>query len=471
MNSRGWVALGVAFALCAGCTVGPAYVPPRPVLPGAWQTAAAGEPAAAETDLESLARWWTALEDPLLTGLIERAVAGNRDLRKAQARVREARARRGASQAGLFPTLDATGSATHSRSGQGARGAQEQYSLGLDAGWEVDLFGGVRRSVEAADATIQANQEDLRNSLVSLVAEVALNYIEVRAAQARIQVAEANLDSQTETCRLVEARREAGLTTALDAEQARYSLESIRAQIPTLRAGQQEAMNSLALLLGEAPGGIRTELQEVRPIPTAPLRVAVGVPADVLRRRPDVRQAERALAAQTAQVGVATAELYPKLSLLGSIGLEATALGSLFTGGSRAYSLGPSLSWRLFDAGAVRRNIEVQSALQEQALIAYEATVLTALKEVETALAAFAEEQQRRVALRGAAEAAARAVELARAQYGAGMVDYRSVLEAERSRLGFQDQLAQSEGSVTADLVRLYKALGGGWTSLAPEGK
>jgi outer membrane protein, multidrug efflux system len=474
MNEPLWarLALPVLLGVFAGCAVGPDYVPPATSAPQAWHTALEGGAAAEEMDPQALASWWTTLNDPTLTGLIERAARNNLDLRKARASVREARASRGVSQAGLFPTLDASASATRSRSSQSGMGdTQDVYAnaIGFDAGWELDVFGGVRRSVEAATATLQANTEDLRNVLVSLLAEVALNYIEARTYQARLGIAEANLKTHEETVALTTARFEAGLTTALDVEQATYNRESTQSQVPTLQSGLEESKNRLAVLLGEQPGGVQTELAEHRPVPVIPSEVLVGVPADVLRRRPDVRQAERKLAAQTAQVGVATAELYPKFSLLGSIGLDALTLTNLFSAASRTYSAGPSLSWRLFDAGAVRKKIEVQSALQEQALIQYEATVLTALQEVENALVAYAKEQRRREALRGATQAAERAVALAHAQYGAGMVDFRSVLDAERSLLSYQDQLAQSEGAVTSNLVRLYKALGGGWTSLPPE--
>ncbi len=284
-------------------------------------------------------------------------------------------------------------------------------------------------------------------------------------------MAEANLAAQAETRTLAAVRLEAGLTTALDLEQATYNLESTRSQIPALQSGLEEAKNRLAVLLGERPGAVHAELEERRPIPVPPLAVAVGVPADVLRRGPDIRQAERKLAAQTAQVGVATADLYPKFSLLGSIGLDALSLGNLFSAASRTYSLGPSISWRLFDAGAVRKNIEVQSALQEQAWIQYEATLLTALEEVENTRVAFPEEQCRREALRQAVQAAQRAVELAQSQYGAGLVNVRAVLDAQRSLLLLQDQLAQSEVTVTSNLVRLYKALGGGWTPLEADAR
>ena len=459
----------------AGCAVGPDYVAPQISAPQGWNAALRGGATARPADPQVLASWWTTFNDPILTSLIDRAVQGNQDFKKAKARVREARARRGVSQADLFPTLNATGSGAYSRgsanlsSDRGALeiSARESYSVGLDAGWEVDAFGGVRRSVEAATADLQASGEDLRNVLVSLLGEVGLNYIAVRTFQARLAVAEANLAAQTETYELTAIRVQAGLTTALDLEQAKYNLESTRSQIPTLQSGLEEAKSRLAILLGEHPGAVHAELAAHQPIPVPPVEVAIGVPADLLRRRPDVRQAERKLAAQTAQIGVATAELYPKFSLVGSIGLSALDLTNLFSATSRAYSIGPSVSWRLFNAGAIRKNIEVQSALQEQALIQYEATVLTALEEVENALVTFVEEQRRREALRHATQSAERAVALAQAQYGAGMVDFRSVLDAQRSLLSLQDQLAQSEGTITSNVVRLYKALGGGWTSLA----
>jgi NodT family efflux transporter outer membrane factor (OMF) lipoprotein len=464
----------VLLGIFTGCAVGPDYVGPETPVPPAWHAELGGGATAQATHPQALASWWTTLNDPILTSLIDRAVQGNLDLKKAQARVREARARRGINQADLFPTLTATGSATYSRGrgsvstaqGSYAIAAQDSYSIGLDASWEVDVFGGVRRSVEAATADLQASGEDLRNVLVSLVGEVALNYIEVRTLQARLTVAEANLAAQAETHELTAVRVEAGLTTALDIEQATYNLESTRSQIPTLQSGLEEAKNRLAILLREHPGGVHAELAEGRPIPVPPVEVAVGVPADLLRRRPDVRQAERKLAAQTAHIGVATAELYPKFSLVGAIGLNALDLTNLFSASSRAFSIGPTMSWRLFEAGAIRKNIEVQSALQEQALIQYEATVLTALEEVENALVAYAEEQRRRQSLGQATQAASRAVELAEVQYGAGLIDFLRVLEAQRSLLSLQDQLAQSEGTVTSNVVRLYKALGGGWTPL-----
>ena len=466
-NGRGVLAL----AALAGCAVGPDYIQPQISTPQSWHAELRGGATAHPADPLTLANWWTTLNDPILTSLIERAVWSNLDLKKARARVREARARRGKSQTELFPTVDVKGSVTSSRASRdtGMGESQTLYSVGFDANWEMDVFGGVRRSVEAAGADMQARSEELRSTLVSLLAEVALDYVDARSYQGRLAVAEGNLAAQTESYELTAMRVVAGLTTPLDAEQARYNLESTRSEIPSLRSGLEAAKNSLAVLLGEPPGAVHAELEAPRPIPLAPPGAAVGVPADVLRRRPDVRQAERTLAAETARVGVATAELYPKFTLLGSIGLDALSLSNLFSAFNRTFSLGPSVSWRLFDAGAVRKSIEVQSAVQEQALIAYEAAVLTALKEVENALVAFAEEQLRRQSLREAVEAAQRAVALAQAQYGAGMVDFRSVLEAQHSLLSFQDQLVQSESTIASDLIRLYKALGGGWAPLEVE--
>jgi len=266
-------------------------------------------------------------------------------------------------------------------------------------------------------------------------------------------------------------RFEAGLSDGLAVEQARYNLENTRSQIPTLRTGSEQAMNRIAVLLGEQPGTVHTELEQYKPLPVTPLEVAVGVPADVLRRRPDVRRTERELAAQTARIGVATADLYPKFKLSGSIGLEAFSSGNLVSSGSRTLSGGPSITWRIFDVGAIRQNIEVQSALQEQYFIAYEAAVLSALEEVENAIVAYAEEQNRRQSLTETTRAAQRAVDLAQYKYKAGLADFSNVLDAQRSLLSFQDQKAQSDGTVTSNLVRLYKALGGGWTSLAQNEK
>lgn len=456
--------------LLAGCTtVGPDYVPPKVSAPPQW-TGEMGDGLTAEhADLQALATWWETLRDPVLTSLVDRAIEDNLDLRRAGARVREARARRGISKAALFPTVDAAASARASRSSEetGSGEERELYAAGFDAAWELDIFGGRRRAVEAADAQLQASEEDLRDVLVSLTAEVALNYVEVRSFQTRLSVAKANLDAQTETYNITQWRYQAGLTTQLDVEQAKYSLEQTRAAMPSLQTGLVQAKNRLSVLLGQTPGSLEDALAEYKPIPVTPLEVAVGVPADALRRRPDVRRAERQLAAQTAEVGVATADLYPRFSLSGSIGVEALVPDNLFSAGSRTHSGSAFLAWPVFDAGAIRRNIEVQSALQEQALFQYEATVLAALEEAENAIVAYAKEQHRRASLGEGTQAAQNAVDLAQSQYASGLIDFNNVLIAQRSLLSLQEQLAVSEGEVTANLISLYKALGGGWTTLA----
>jgi NodT family efflux transporter outer membrane factor (OMF) lipoprotein len=451
-------------------TVGPDYVPPEMAARPQWNAELKSGLTAGPMDTQTLTAWWTTLNDPVLTSLIERAATGNLDLLQARARVREARARRGISKADRFPTLEATGSASRSRSSEkaGSGTTRELYAAGFDAGWELDLFGGIRRSVEAAEAEMRASEEDLRDVLVSLLAEVGLNYVEVRSFQTRLLIAEANLEAQAETYDITRWRFEAGLTSQLDVEQAKYSLEQTRSQLPALKTGLEQAENRLAVLLGQDPGCLKNELAEYEAIPVTPLEIAVGVPADTLRRRPDVRRAERRLAAQTAQVGVATAQFYPRISLIGSIGLEALSLGNLFSSGTRTSAIGSNIGWTIFDAGRIRQNVEVQTALQEQALIQYEAAVLTALEDVENALIAYADEQARRQSLVEATQAAQRAVELAQSQYLSGLIDFQVMLEAQRSLLSLQDQLAASDGEVTSNLIGLYKALGGGWTSMAP---
>ncbi|MBN2439400.1 MAG: efflux transporter outer membrane subunit [Deltaproteobacteria bacterium] len=459
-----------AFLVLAGCaTVGPDYVPPGKTASPAWNTPLQGG-LTVEAEPGNLATWWKTLNDPELSRLIERAVAGNQELKKAEARIREARARRGLSRTDLYPTLNAGGSVTrrYSSAETGGSTTRDLFSAGLDASWEIDLFGGVRRSVEAADADLQAAGENLHDTLVSLLAEVALNYLDLRTGQARLSVTEESLKTQEESYRLALWRSQAGLSDELAVRQATYGLESARAQIPTLRHSISESLNRLAVLLGEPPGAVHAEYETAKPVPDIPPDVAVGVPADLLRQRPDVRRAERQLAAQTARIGVAAAELYPKLRLSGAIGLEALSFNGLFSSGIATSSGSAGVTWRIFDAGAIRRNIDVQSALQEQYLIAYESAVLVALEEAENAISAYAQEQRRRKSLGDAARSASEAVELAKIKYQTGLTDFGTLLEAERSLLNFRDQLAQSDGAVVVNLIKLYKALGGGWTPSAP---
>jgi outer membrane protein, multidrug efflux system len=456
--------------LLVGCvSVGPDYVKPDMQASAVWHTPLKGGLVSGQTDDKTLSSWWTTLNDPVLNSLVNRALTNNLDLKKARASIREARAKRGVAVADLFPGVDATGSATRSRTSgdTGSVNTTTLYNAGIDATWELDIFGGVRRSVEAADADLEASQEDMRDTLVSLLGEVALNYIDVRTYQARLSASEANLDAQKETLQIVTWRNQAGLVDELDVEQARYNLESTRSGIPALRTGLEEAMNRIAVLLGEKPGTIHKELEKPGPVPDIPAMVAIGIPADTIRRRPDIRKAERDLAAQTARVGEATADLYPKFTLSGTLVFEALSSQKLFSTNNEARSGTAAVTWPIFHGGSIRNNIEIRSALQEKAAINYDATLLNAFEEVENVLVAYAEEQNKRDALHEAEKAARSALDLARYKYESGMIDFTSVLEAQRSLLSFQTQLAESNGAVVSNLTKLYKALGGGWESAA----
>ncbi|MEA1947439.1 MAG: TolC family protein [Thermodesulfobacteriota bacterium] len=455
----------LVFAGCAA--VGPDYALVEPDALDEWHTQLQGGLTAGSLEPETLAYWWNTLNDAELDSLVARAVKGNLDLKNARARVREARALRGISKANLFPTLDASALASKRRSSENSGTGRESklYTAGFDAGWELDVFGGVRRSVEAAQASLEATQEDLYNVLVSLLAEVALNYVEVRTFQARLAVTVANIKTQQETYDLNRSRYQAGIIDELPVQQSLRILETSRSQIPALKTGLEAAKNRLAVLLGEQPGKLHRELAVKRPIPELPKTVVIGIPAETLRHRPDIRRAERNLATQTARIGVATADLYPKFRLFGTIGLESLSSGDFLEWASRTWSIGPGVSWNIFHGGAIRQNIEVQTARQEQALIQYEAAVLRAQEEVENVLVSYAKEQTRRESLAKAATAAQRAAIVAQDQYQAGLVDFNNVLDAQRSLLILQDQLDQSNGAVITNLVRLYKALGGGWKS------
>lgn len=460
-HARRWsaAAIGCALACCASCApVGPNFRAPDPQAPAGWHTGLAeGLTADATADL---AHWWTNFNDPVLAGLIAQTVAGNLDLRLAKARLQEARARLGMTGSEAYPALTGSGSANRSRSNSQTRNL---FATGFDAGWELDIFGGVHRSVEAARADLAAGEEDLRDVMVSLLGEVATNYLEVRTYQGRLRTANENIAFQADSLQLADWRNQAGLSDELAIQQARYNLAATRAQLPALRVGLEGSLNRLAVLTGAAPGQLHELLQEPAPIPAAPLAVTVGVPAETLRQRPDLRRAEQQLAAATARGGAAVADLYPKFRLSGSIGVESVDSADILAAASRTWKFGPSFSWALFDGGHVRRNIEVQSALQEQKLIQYRQVVLAALEEVENSLTAYVEEQRRAQALAEAAQAARIAAGLALDKYRGGLQDFSTVLDAQRSQLSFEDQLAQSRGAISTNLVRLYKALGGGW--------
>ncbi len=462
--SKIFLPLLLAIAI-AGCTaVGPDYEPPTIEMAEKWANQA--EPLARQT--EELARWWETLDDPQLSALIEDALQNNLDLRKAGSIVRQARLQRIVTKSSLYPQVDADGSArkSYTRPDDGHGNETDSFSAGFDASWEIDLFGGTRRSVEAGQADYEASLEALRDVRVSLLAEVALTYIEIRTYQERLRVAQKNIDLQVETLDLLKALDEAGNGDALAIVQSSYNLESTKSSVPDIRTGLEESINSLAILTGKAPGTLQKQLGTQKPLPRVTVELAVGVPADLLRRRPDIRQAERELAAQTARIGEAQAELYPRLSLSGSIGIEAISADRLVASPTRSWSIGPSISWPIFRAGSLRNQVKIENEKMEQTFISYQTAILDATEEVENALVAYVNEQQKRLHLEEGLKAARLAKELSEHLYATGMTDFSDVLDAQRSLLNFEDDLSQSDGTVISDLIRLYKALGGGWSPL-----
>ena len=467
------VCLGLMLCLMvmAGCAVGPDFQPPQKQVPDEWAgPATMPTTAPAKSAERDLAKWWTIFEDPTLTSLVERAVQSNLDMKLAEARIRQARAARRGALSGIGPTVNATGSFQRSQSpgSSGPFGDEEgpttnQYQGGFDAGWELDIFGGVRRGVEAADADLQATVETRRDVLVTLTSEVARNYIDLCAFQERTLTARRNLKAQQHSAELTRQRFQAGFVSSLDVANADAQVATTSAQIPLLEASARQAIYSLSVLLGREPAALMQELSAASEIPAVPPSVPVGVPTELLRRRPDIRRAEADIHAATARIGVATADLFPKVALSSSIGYRASDLDSWFDRISRLWSLGPAVSWRIFDTGRIRSNIEVRKALEEQSVITYQQTVLAALQEVENVLIASAKEQEHRKALAEAVAANRKAVELATELYTQGQTDFLNVLQAQRSLYVSEDVLAQSTRTVSTNLVALYKALGGGW--------
>jgi len=461
---------GTVLALIAGCEVGPNYRPPSEQAPEKWATPLAG----GESDTPAaLASWWMSFNDPELDKLIGAAVQSNLTVRVAEERVREARAARDVVAGGRWPS--AAASASYSRNRYGANsfpplGAfpgvpldYNLYNLGFDAAWELDLFGGVRRAVEASNAQVGAAEYARRDVLVSVLAEVARTYIDARAYQERLAVTRENIAAQQDTVELTRSRYRGGLASDLEVEQATALLASTQAELPALETGFAQSVHELSVLLGENPGALLEGMAREKPIPLTPPHVPVGLPSDLLRRRPDVERAERELAASTAQIGVARADLFPKFSLTGALGLESTSTGNLLEYASRYWTVGPAIQWKLFEGGRLRANVRVQEARADQALDTYRQTVLTALQDTENALVAYSKEQTRRQSLVQTVQSSQAAFQLSSELYRSGVVDFLNVLVAERALYNAQDALVGSTQSVSLDLVQLYKALGGGW--------
>ncbi len=450
----------LAAALVAGCAVGPDYRPP--VMPATDFVAA--EPAGVvQQPFE--AAWWEQFGDPVLDGLIERALAADLDLRIAAARVSEARALLGAQRRTRWPAASVEVVHDEREAQQPGftttRIDAESYEVGIVTLWELDLFGRVRRGVQAAAADAETAEADLRDAQVLVAAEVANTYLDLREAQKRLQVAQANLSNQRETLDLTRVRLDLGRGSELDVASASARYAATEASIPPLAAAESIAAHRLAVLLGENPGALDGELapRELAPHLTT---LAVDSPEALLRRRPDIRAAERSLAAATARIGVAKADLFPRLSLSGFIGFIAGDADQLGESASRAWSLTPVLSWAGFDHG-VRARIVAAEARTEGALAAYELTVLRALEETENAFVTYGQERLRLVAVVEQAAASRRAAELARIQYREGALDFLRLLDAERTVLAAEDEVASAETDLNASVVSIYRALGGGW--------
>jgi NodT family efflux transporter outer membrane factor (OMF) lipoprotein len=508
-------------ALATGCSVGPKYQRPKVTVLSDWGEQGREPSTTRPTDIATTqpasrtlsgappaVQWWTTFRDPELDTLIERALEDNPDLGRATARVREARAERKVVHADDFPQVNLGGSYTHVRasengiasafgssSGGGAGGDAgvappvnvgggganapgaagtavipgssfgefDLYQLGFDASWELDIFGGRRHATDAARAREQSAVEDRRDVVLTLMAEVAREYIDLRSTQRRLAIARENLEAQTRTLDLTRQLNQRGLTSRLDETRAMSQVASTRATIPAIEASASRSIHRLGVLLGERPTALATELTQAKPIPPVPDDVPVGLPSELLRRRPDIRRAERQLAASTEDVGVATAELFPRFFLNGSVGLQGTDPGNVFEYASRYYSLGPSVSWPLFDAGRSKARLSRAEARRAQSFAAFRGAVLNAFREVEDSLVSYAKVQERAVSLREAAAASRQSVKIANELYSQGVSDFLSVLDAQRQLLFAEEQLANAEGERATSLVALYKALGGGW--------
>jgi len=410
---------------------------------------------------DPLSQWWQRFNDPLLTALVTQALQANTSVRAAQAALQQSRALRDVRQASMLPGATASTSAQRNQTDSGS--ASSSFRIGLDASWEPDVFGGRNAALSATESDAQAAQASLGDVRVSVAAEVALAYIQLRGLQSQWQIARNNLASQQETLQLTTWRAQAGLASSLEVEQARAASEQTAAQIPSLQSGQDKTRHSLAVLTGQSPITLNTPLEAVVAIPQAADDLALNIPANTLRQRPDVRAAEHRMEAALARVAVADAAQYPNFSIGGSVGLNALTLSGLAQGAGTVSALLASISMPLFDGGATRSQRLAQEAALEQARASYQAAVLTALKDVQDALVTLRHDRDRRAHLRDAAIAASNAALLAQQRYSSGLIDFQTVLQTQRNLLTAQDAAASSSADISADHVRLYKALGGGW--------
>lgn len=455
-------------AVLAACAAGPDYEQPETPTPDQFVNAEPAQFSTAEVERE----FWKSFGDDPLNALIEQALQANHDIRIATARLREARAIRGQARLDFAPTVTASGGSTEARASErqaplaGVERNQDYYDAGFDAFWELDFFGRVRRNVQANSALVQAAEAGVYSTQVSITAEVARNYFELRGSQQRLAVARRNADNQRETLRITTARLDAGRGTQLDASRARAQLSATLATIPDFEAAVTSSILRLGVLTGQSPEALLPQLSIVRELPALPGTQSIGTPELLLRRRPDIRVAERELAAATAQIGIAVGDLFPRVSFVGRWGFEAADSSDLGSAGSETYSFGPSIRWAAFDLGRVRQRIQQREAATDRALAVYEQTVLQALEEVDASMTAYVKAKVKQAHLQDSTAASLDAVTLARARYENGVADFLTVLDAERSALTAEDQLALSQTQTATALLATYKALGGGFRPL-----
>jgi len=486
-GKRRIIAALIAPLLAAGCSVGPNFVPPDPQLP---QTSFMGDKGVGAADPRlpppTDPAWWAVFRDPILTDLERRVADANLDVRTATIRLAQSRFQRGVTAAAAFPSIN--GDAKYTRelysqngiisllsgllgpsAGSFNPGALNEYNVGFDASWELDLWGKVRRQVEAADAQVDQAADQRRDALVSSLAELARDYIQLRGVQTQIRIANDNLKVGRDILQLAQERQQRGLQNALDVENAAAQVESIRAQLPTLQQQESQYINALSLLLDEPPGALQSELRRPKLVPPAPPRVPLGIPSELARRRPDIRAAEAQLHAATADIGVAVGAFYPSVQLNGTVGFDALDIKNLWKGSSLQYMVGPSVTLPIFAGGRLKSTLELRDAQQQEAAITYHKTVLQAWHDVVNALVAYRLEQNRRARLRAQADHSRQALALARTRYIDGVTEFLSVLDAERSLLQAEQQHATSTTNVSLNLVQLFKALGGGWELTFPD--
>ena len=440
---------------------------PEVEVPGAWSAA---EISGGGGTL-SLTRWWQRFDDTVLDTLVTQALQSNTSVETAQSVLQQARAMRDLAAAALWPTLTGSASAQHSRAGNNSG---SNFQAGVNGNWIPDVFGANRSALDAGVATVDARYASVGDAQVAISAEVGLSYILLRSAQARFNIAADNLANQQETLQLTQWRQQAGLVTALEAEQARAAVEQTRALLPTLQISIAQTGHALAVLTGQPPEALSSLLAASRPVPQAKDDPALGIPAETLRQRADVRAAEYLVSAARSRVAQADAARFPGFALGGTLGLSAASVGALSNGAALVSSLLASVTLPIFDGGAAVAQVRSQQAALEQARIAYHATILNALKEVEDALVALHNDRQRLLSLRNAADAAGNAALMARQRFSSGLVDFQVVLETQRAQFATQDSVASASADLSSDFVRLFKALGGGWspattsTAMAP---